>query len=190
MSEFSFPFGKLVSIIKSYESIGEIMANNKDISNDRSKRKDVVNESQIRATVCEIDGKLVLDDPDALAVITAMGKSNCKGTLDLNLERVAHFINRVTELGHTANDVVIVIINVDDKKGTKLAEALMPRHDWQQYRDKGEIPFARGLAVKSGVQVYLGVIDEAAATKLESMKDLAVVVIDYGVAEVYPAVKE
>jgi membrane carboxypeptidase/penicillin-binding protein PbpC len=65
---------------------------------------------------------------------------------------------------------------------------LMPDYDWQQYRDKGETPFARGLALKDGIQEYLEYIDKQAADKLREMSDLAVVVIDFGVAEVYPAV--
>lgn len=142
---------------------------------------------QPRATVREIDGRLVLDDPDALAVIRAVGKHNCRSTLEMNADRVEHFKGRLAERGLTPQDAVITVINVDDPQGAVLAEALMPGHDWQAYRDRGEVPFARGLASTEGVQGFLDVIDEEAATKLREMTDPSVVVVDHGVAEVFTA---
>lgn len=140
-----------------------------------------------RAKVVEIDGQLVLDDPDALAMIQAVGKHNCKGTLDMNADRVVHFKNRITEKGLTSADAVIVLLNVDDTNGEMLADVLMPDFDWQQIRDRGEVPFARGLADRKGIEESLGFIDKDAATKLRDMTDVAVVVVDHGVAEVFPA---
>lgn len=63
----------------------------------------------------------------------------------------------------------------------------MPGHNWQEIRDKGEVPFARGLAIRDGIQEALGAFDVEAATKLRSMTDVAVVVVDHGVAEVFAA---
>ncbi|SRR6266568_779549 len=142
---------------------------------------------QPRAVAREIDGNLVLDDPDALAFARAVEKQNCRGTLDMNADRVAHFKNRLVERGLTPQEVVITVINVDDPHGAVLAEALMPGHDWQAYRDRGEVPFARGLAGREGVQGFLDAIDEEAATKLRDMTDPSVVVVDHGVAEIFPA---
>ncbi|KKT17798.1 MAG: hypothetical protein UV98_C0001G0001, partial [Parcubacteria group bacterium GW2011_GWB1_43_6] len=62
-----------------------------------------------------------------------------------------------------------------------------PGHNWQEIRDKGEVPFARGLAMREGIQEVLGTFDKEAATKLQSMRDVAVVVVDHGVAEVFTA---
>lgn len=140
-----------------------------------------------RAKVVEIDGQLVLDDPDALAMIQAVGKHNCKGTLDMNADRVMHFKNRIEEKGLSSSDAVIVLLNVDDANGAMLADVLMPGFDWQEIRDRGEVPFARGLADRNGIQESLGFFDNDAATKLRDMTDVAVVVVDHGVAEVFAA---
>jgi hypothetical protein len=140
-----------------------------------------------RAVVREIDGQLVLDDPDAVAVIRAVEKHNCRNTLELNADRVAHFKKRLAERGMTADQAVIVLLNVDDVHGGPLADALMPGFNWQEIRDRGEIPFARGLAMREGIQEALGTFDEEAAAKLRDMTDVAVVVVDRGVAEFFTA---
>ncbi|MGD0976985.1 MAG: hypothetical protein ABR875_01670 [Minisyncoccia bacterium] len=145
------------------------------------------NDDYPRAVVREIDGQLVLDDPDAVAVIHAVGKHNCRNTLGLNADRVQHFKQRLTDRGMTANQAVIVILNVDDVHGGPLADMLMPGHNWQEIRDKGEVPFARGLAMRDGIQEVLGTFDEKAAKKLLGMTGVAVVVVDHGVAEVFAA---
>ena len=140
-----------------------------------------------RAVVREIEGQLVLDDPDALAVMRVVKKHNCRGTLELNADRITHFKQRLTERGLTASDVVIVLVNVDDAHGGPLADALMPGMNWQEICDRGEVPFARGLAGRDGIQKALAVFDQEAAAKLQEMTGVAVVVVDRGVAEVFPA---
>jgi len=140
-----------------------------------------------RAVVREVDGQLVLDDPYAVAVIKAVEKHNCRNTLELNVDRVAHFKQRLMDRNMSADEAVIVVINVDDIHGGPLADALMPGHNWQEIRDRGEVPFARGLAMRDGIQEFLEHFDCEAATKLKEITDIAVVVIDRGVAEVFPA---
>ena len=141
------------------------------------------------AVVREIDGQLVLDDPGALAIIRAVGKSNCKKTLYMgeNPDRVEHFANRMKERGETGEKVVIVIINVDDVHGGPVTEILMPGQGamWQDFRNRDEIPIARGLAMREGIQQVLDDIDPEAAKKLKTLVGFAVVVIDHGVAEVW-----
>ena len=149
----------------------------------RPKKKD----DYPRAVVREIDGQLVLDDPDAVAVIHAVEKHNCRNTFEMNADRVAHFKRRLAERDMTADQAVIVLLNVDDVHGGPLADALMPGHNWQEIRDRGEIPFARGLAMREGIQGVLGTFDKEAAEKLQGMTDIAVVVVDRGVAEVFAA---
>lgn len=139
------------------------------------------------AVIREVNGQLVLDDPVAMAVIHAVEKHNCRNTLELNADRVEHFKRRLTERGMTPDQAVIVLLNVDDVHGGPLADALMPGHNWQEIRDKGEVPFARGLAMRDGIQEALGAFDKDAATKLQNMSDVAVVVVDHGVAEVFAA---
>ncbi len=139
------------------------------------------------AQVKEIDGQLVLDDPVALGMARAVEKHNCKLTLAENVERIGHFRKRVVELGRTPKEVVIVVINVDDAFGGCVAELLMPGHDWQAYRDRGEVPFARGIADRGGLEDILGPYDPEAAKKLREWDDptTAVVVIDRHVAEIF-----
>lgn len=140
-----------------------------------------------RAFVTEEDGQTVLHDPDGLAMIQAVDKHNCKATLEMNGERVEHFLSRMRTLGRSADDVVIVLLNVDDPNGSALAEVLMPGHNWQEIRDRGEVPFARGLAGRDGIQRVLDLLDPTAAEKLRTSTEPSVVVLDYGVAEVFAA---
>ena len=127
----------------------------------RPKKKD----DYPRAVVREIDGQLVLDDPDAVAVIHAVEKHNCRNTFEMNADRVAHFKRRLAERDMTADQAVIVLLNVDDVHGGPLADALMPGHNWQEIRDRGELPFARGLAMREGIQEALGTFDKEAARR-------------------------
>lgn len=139
-----------------------------------------------QATVREVDGNLVLNDPAALSVARAVGKHNCRATAELNADRVAHFTGRIAERGLSANDALIVIINMDDPFGSDVGDALMPGHDWQAHRDRGEVPFARGLAGREGIQAVLDGIDPDAAAKLRGLAT-AVVVFDHGTVEVFEA---
>lgn len=141
------------------------------------------------ATVRNVGAQLVLDDPEALGVIRAVEKHNLRTLLDQNRERVEHFTRRADELGRSPLDVVIVILAVDDPFGGALADALMPGHDWQAIRARGEIPLARGLAGRAGIQDALDSVDPEAGKKLWASESLSVVVVDRGVAEVFPAVE-
>jgi hypothetical protein len=135
------------------------------------------------AYVTEVDGKLVLIDPVACAIID---ESLCSKTLELKLDRVKHFINRIAELGTDPLEVTIVILNVDTQLGGFLANGLMPGHDWQQYRDRGEIPFAQGLAGREGIQAVLDKASPDEGTKLRKAESaITVVVVDHEVAEVF-----
>lgn len=132
------------------------------------------------------DGQLVLDDPDALAVVRAVKKYNCRGTIEANADRVKHFVRRMRELGASPHELVIVVLNVDDQNGALVADILMPGHDWQAYRDRGEIPFARGLAARPAMQEILDVLDGEAADKLRAAVGATrAIVLDHGVAEVF-----
>lgn len=138
------------------------------------------------ARVTEIDGQLVLIDPHAVALFDAVNKHNCKILFDLNAERMEYFKNRITEKKLTPKDVVITCINVDDPNGKVIADILIPGHDWQAIRDQGQTPVARGLAPRDGIQKILEVFDTDAAKKLKETEGVAVVVVDYGVAEIFP----
>lgn len=61
--------------------------------------------------------------------------------------------NRLKELAHRAifikglspRDFLVICIDVDDNRMFRdLADYLMPNSNWQQFRDRGEQPIARG----------------------------------------------
>lgn len=179
--------GHVVEIEKRYETpfIGTPSYHIKGMKY-RVRRCEVTLIRNQQAVVREINGELVLDDPIAVAMISAVGKHNCRNTLELNADRVEHFKRRLTECGLTPDQAVIMLINVDDVHGGPLADVLLPQgHNWQEIRDKGEIPFVRGLALRDGIQEALNVFDKDAAAKLQSISNVAVVIIDYGVTEVF-----
>lgn len=143
-------------------------------------------QSDYQAYVTIVDGKTVLIDPVGYAVIQAVNKSNCENTYIAEMDRIQHFKNRIAEKELDPNSIVITVINVDSPYGPEIADALMPGHNWQQYRDKGEVPFAKGLAMKEGMIEMIATFDKEASEKITQTKDIPVIVIDYGVVEIFP----
>jgi len=115
--------------------------------------------------------------------------NNCQDIFNINTERVAHFRERARVLNKSSDEVVIVILCVDDRLGGPIADSLMPGYDWQKIRDSNDIPYARGLAGRDGIQGVLASIPETlkAADRLRNHKgkDVAVVVVDFNTAEVF-----
>lgn len=145
-------------------------------------------ENGSEAVVYEVEGELVLHDPEAIRLIKAVEKRNCENTLKLNADRIPYFRKRLSDRGLTADDAVIVIINVDDDYGNPIANALMPGFNWQEIRDRGEIPFARGLATRKEMEDTIEIFDPEAAKKLREKRGIvSVVVVDHGVAEIFEA---
>jgi hypothetical protein len=147
-----------------------------------------------QAVVREVDGHLVLEDPVALEVMQAVddhnrgiAKQNCRLTFDDQAERVAHFSRRIAERGESPKNVVIVLLNVDDKHGGVLADVLMPNNEaaWQVMRDQGMTPFARGLAQRPGIEGIVTAIDPEVGARLKALQGTAVVVMHHGVVEVF-----
>ncbi len=143
-------------------------------------------EKDQQAYVDVIDGKIVLIDPIGYALVQAVNKSNCENTYLAQIDRMQHFKNRIAEKQLDPKSVVITLINVDSLYGTEIAEALMPGHDWQQYRNRGETPFARGLAMKDGMVDMVATFDKEAAEKITNMQEVPVIVIDHNVVEIFP----
>ncbi len=126
------------------------------------------------------DGELVLDDPTAVGVIAAIAKRNCRGVLTAQMDRVNHFKSRMNERGDSPADVMIILINVDDRAECKMmADALMPGMNWQPIRDRGETPYARGLCGRPGIQEVLEEVDATAARDLAGIAGIACVVMDH-----------
>jgi hypothetical protein len=125
-----------------------------------------------------IDGTLVLVDPDGSEMVEALGKISCMRLLDANAERLAHFAERARGRAN----VCFVLLDVDDPRGAALADVLMPGHDWQQYRRRGEVPIARGLATFDGMVGVLESLQEGLASAWMRCgdDDLPVVVMTAG----------
>jgi hypothetical protein len=72
----------------------------------------------------------------------------------LNRRSLARFRDRIVQKG-TAEEEFIVCINMNDPEWSLLGETLMPGHDWQSYRERGEIPVARGIVKAEGIAELL-----------------------------------
>jgi hypothetical protein len=143
-----------------------------------------------RATVRMVGDQVVLDDPDALAMIKVVERHNCRLTFEEQIDRVQHFARRIVERGSSINDLVIVLLNVNDANGRQLTDILMPGQDamWQAIRDQGQIPYARGLATRRAIEEIVTALDEVIGKKLHEIKEkAAVVVMDHGVVEAFEA---
>jgi hypothetical protein len=151
----------------------------------------VSDEDLPQAYVEVVNDQLVLVDPVAAGVIQALQQfkgnvGTCRHTLEIQLERVVHFTRRIRELGKNPIEVTIVLLNVEDPWGGLMADILMPGHDWQPYRDRGEVPFARGLAGREGMQGVLDELDPKEGAKLrEAGPVVTVIVMDHGEVKVF-----
>lgn len=137
------------------------------------------------AYVEQIGDGMVLHDSAAVAIMHAVAKRNCEASFNVNSDRISYFKERAAIRGLSPDQIVIVVLDVDDKNGGMMAEALMPGHNWQEYRDRGETPFARGLADRDYVTKCLLTFDYEAYEELRDAKELSVVVVSYGVAIVH-----
>lgn len=73
--------------------------------------------------------------------------------------------------GLTPLEFVMTCIQVDDARWRGIVDALMPGYDWQQYRDRGEEPIARGSAMSSLCEYLSEEMPDMAAALLEKPKD-------------------
>ncbi len=137
-------------------------------------------------TVTIENGQVVLNDHMAAEAIAAVCKVNCERTLQLNKERIDHFKRRFFDKGLSPNEHCLVVINVDDHNGAEIADVLMDGFDWQAIRDRGEVPFARGINSIQLMEEVLKTFDDLAWKKLNDSRELVAVVVDHGVAEVFP----
>jgi len=89
-----------------------------------------------------------------------MSEEAPKGTSDRdvlyrqNEDRLGELAHRAIQKGMGVNDFVTVCIDVDDPSWTELVDELMPGHDWDAYRARGEKPVARGT-VNASIVDYL-----------------------------------
>lgn len=72
-----------------------------------------------------------------------------------NRERLEHIAFKATKRGLAPNEFIAVAIDVDDPSWSEVVNTLMPDHDWQAIRDRGEKPVARGTVLGDGIIDYL-----------------------------------
>lgn len=133
------------------------------------------------------DGMPIGPDVDALSGDNMDSIKACMSFFAANADRIKYFIQRVKELGRSGADTVITLIDVDDPTGhgALLADLLMPGEDWQQYRDRGEVPVARGLAARETFPEILEELGyDVAARELASSDDLRVIVLHASAVQV------
>ena len=108
---------------------------------------------------------------------------------DDSAERLADIAYRaIHELGKDPSEIVTVAIHVDDPEWTFVADALMPGYDWQQFRDRGEKPVARGTVMGDGMCAMLSELVPSLADAIAKGPPdghLFAFVLDGGGASVY-----
>ena len=141
--------------------------------------------TEVKAKVIEKDGKLLLIDPDAEAMITAINKLICNKIYLLKKDRVEYYYQRIKDKGIDPSTVTIVICNVNEPFGELLADVTMTGYDWDEIRSKGETPYAIGFVHKEGLIPMVCVYDLESCEKLKSITSYSVLVSDYGAIEVF-----
>jgi len=138
-----------------------------------------------------VDARGGLHDSAAFGVVRAVERANIRQALRTEqLDRVAHFADRIKELGRTPRDTMLVVLNVDDFHGGALADLLMPDHDWQPLRDAGQVPYARGLTTRKPIQRFLDSIAPEAGSELRKVRGVALLAMDRGVVVVFDVQRE
>lgn len=74
---------------------------------------------------------------------------------NLNKERLEHLAFKAIKKGFTPDEFITVAIDVDDPRWKEVVETVMPGHDWQVIRDRGEKPVAGGTVLGDGVINFL-----------------------------------
>ena len=143
------------------------------------------NKEKIQARVIEKDGKLLLIDPNAEAMINVINTLNCNKTYLLKKDRVEYYQQRIKDAGIDPSTVTIVICNVDESFGEFVADSTMPGYDWDEIRNRGETPYAIGFLYKESIIPIVGVYDPEACEKLKNIISYSVLVSDYSVINVF-----
>lgn len=145
----------------------------------------------VTATVELMHGIPVLNDPTALGVIQAIDhhnrkidQENLQRAREGQAERIQYFLNRMDVRGDDPQDIMIVIFGCDDPVGREFAEVTMPGQEstWQNMRDAGLRPYARGLYHRAVVTEGLGLVYPEVAAQLEAHKGRVGVIVDFNSA--------
>jgi hypothetical protein len=113
-------------------------------------------------------------------------ENQCKKTFLSQSSEILRFRKIIKDKGIDPNSVLIVFINVDSDAGKKIANSFMPGHDWSEFRDKGEIPFMKGIADGSLRNAVTGSFDqEFPFNHIENIEDIPIVVIEQCGAQIF-----
>lgn len=133
----------------------------------------------------------MLGDPAAVAAARAVSKYKCGFTLRTTAYRLGPCVEQSQRLGLTSEVAVIAVVCLDDIYGGPLEDVFADDVDFEVVRavaePAGKMPVLYGLMSRPCVQKLLEAFDVDAADKLRPMTELAVVLFDHGVAEVYVA---
>ncbi|MES3031144.1 MAG: hypothetical protein V4697_01885 [Patescibacteria group bacterium] len=121
----------------------------------------------------------------AVSSLVPNRKNSCTQTLELNGVGVLELKEKLLRLPGT-RDHVIFVINTADILNYAIADNLFAL-DWDLLFDKKQKPFARGTSPRKNMAHLLDKVDPVAGLKLREMSSTTpVLVIDFGVVEVFP----
>lgn len=70
-----------------------------------------------------------------------------------NRESLLRLSDRATiKSDEMGEQCIVICVDVDDPPWRTLVDVLMPGHDWQQYRDQGLKPVARGIVNRESIE--------------------------------------
>lgn len=103
------------------------------------------------------------------------------------LERLQNFAYRAKNVHGLSNDEVVVVCIKVDSDWRPIVDALMPREDWQRFRDAGMEPVARGTASFPICEVVAERLPDIADVVLEKPSDglYKLLALDEGGCTVY-----
>jgi len=126
------------------------------------------------------DDPIARVDGDLVFMLAAIASANLLGAARLHSERIRHFQNRMAVLGRSAADTIITVLNGDDPIGAKIASLLMPPGWDTEFRACGQIPYARGLAERVGLEALMNQAAPTVAALMAEITGVIVLVADHG----------
>jgi hypothetical protein len=104
-----------------------------------------------------------------------------------SMERLQHFAYRAKNVHKQTNEEVVVVCIQVDSEWRPIVDALMPNQNWQEIRDLGQEPVARGTAYFPICEVVAERLPDIAAVLLEKPSEgrYKCIALDKGGCTVY-----
>ena len=105
----------------------------------------------------------------------------------LGPNKIAKYIDRISELGRTYRNTAIGVFHIDDEFGRYLAHKAVPNDttDWDKIRAENKIPLCFGLVDRQLLQDELNARDLTVAKVLEDTDEVAIVGVGFGAVIVF-----